>query len=152
DLNTFLDKTKNDPFYWELRAVSHAALGKGAQAEADRKAARDNLKPGDAEDLNNKAWKMVVEPNAQWDPEYAEALARHATALAPLVATCWNTLGVAQYRLGRYPEAINSLYKSLELREEDPEVVDLYFLAMCHAKQGNLAAAQACFAQAVRWE
>ena len=151
DLTTLLVPTKNDPFLWELRATSQAALGNNAEAAADRKAARNHVKAADARDLNNKAWQLVQGARGAWDPEHAEALARHATLLAPQRATYWNTLGVAQYRLGRYRDAMVSFHASLARADTDADGFDLFFLSMCHARQGDHAAAQASYAQATRW-
>jgi len=59
-----------------------------------------------------------------------------------------NTLGVVQYRLQRYEDAIKSLTKSLELTPSEmnlpgPHACDLAFLAMSHHKLGHVDEATA---------
>ena len=67
------------------------------------------------------------------DPKRASELARKAVDLAPNQGTHWNTLGVAQYRAGDWPAAIEALTKSMELRKGG-DGFDWFFLAMAHWK------------------
>jgi hypothetical protein len=57
-----------------------------------------------------------------------------------------NTVGVAQYRLARYQEAVDTLNRSYKLNSDsDPEFPssDLAFLAMSHYQLGHNQEAQA---------
>jgi WD40 repeat protein len=121
-----------------------------AEAEADP-ALADELRAAilrrldsaveDINDLNTAAWELVVSPDRNSD-DYARAL-RFAQAAAkgdaqPLEAL--NTLGVAQYRAGRFRDAIESLTKCDERRvkeEGKPDFADLAFLAMAHHQLGQ---------------
>jgi hypothetical protein len=54
----------------------------------------------------------------------------------------FNTLGVAEYRMGNYELAIAACKRSLELSHVElnlsgPQAVDLAFLAMSHLRLGN---------------
>jgi uncharacterized protein HemY len=62
-----------------------------------------------------------------------------------------NTLGVAYYRLGRYGPAVEALERSLRETKGESAAYDLFFLAMCHARRGEVAAAKDCYDRAVQW-
>jgi tetratricopeptide (TPR) repeat protein len=62
-----------------------------------------------------------------------------------------NTLGVAQYRAGRYHDAAATLRQSLRINAGQFDAFDLYFLAMALHRLGHVADARACLARAVRW-
>jgi tetratricopeptide (TPR) repeat protein len=69
--------------------------------------------PENANALNNASWMVVCEPGA--DPAaYQRALcqAEAACRLAPDNSYNLNTLGVAYYRVGKYPEALQTLTHS----------------------------------------
>jgi tetratricopeptide (TPR) repeat protein len=72
---------------------------------------------------------------------YAEA----AAALRPDDGKFLNALGVARYRVGRYPEALEALTRSEQINRHEsgpPEPVDLAFLAMTCEKLGRHEEAQ----------
>jgi WD40 repeat protein len=106
--------------------------------------------PENANVLNHASWAVVRQPGAD-AAAYQRALrqAEAACRLAPDVAAFRNTLGVAYYRVGKYPEAIEALEKNLpEKASNRVDASDLYFLAMCHYRLGNAAKARECFERA----
>jgi WD40 repeat protein len=104
----------------------------------------------EAMELNNRAWPLVAGPQAQRKPAQALALIQKAVELKPDDSLLLKTLGVAQYRNGRYAAAVATLEKCLAAgRGHDAS--DLFFLAMCHAKLGDAARAKDCFDRAVKW-
>jgi uncharacterized protein HemY len=78
-------------------------------------------------------------------------LVQRAVALAPGEAITLNTLGVVQYRAGRYAEAITTLEQSLAAGRGQSDAFDLYFMAMAHHRLGHREEARACYERAVRW-
>jgi tetratricopeptide (TPR) repeat protein len=104
-----------------------------------------------AEQCNNRAWKLLTAPQPQHDPARAIRLSEKAVKLKPDEHLFVNTLGVAQYRFGRYQEAAATLEKSLTLGKDRFLAFDLYFLAMCRAKLDDAAKANDCFDRAAKW-
>jgi Tfp pilus assembly protein PilF len=100
---------------------------------------------------NNRAWGYLTGSTAQQMPGLAVLLAERAALLAPDNATCWNTLGLALYRLGKYPSAIDKLRHSLEVSHRTAAAYDLFFLSMCHAKLGEPDKARTCYDEANAW-
>jgi tetratricopeptide (TPR) repeat protein len=78
-------------------------------------------------------------------------LARRAVELAPNEAMYINTLGVAQYRAGRYAEAIATLDRSLAASRGQGDGYDLFFQAMAHWQLGHKPESLTCFRKAVEW-
>jgi hypothetical protein len=99
-------------------------------------------------ELNNASWYVVRWPGAA-QAQYERALkqAEEACRLAPGDGASLNTLGVAQYRLGRYEEALKTLTQSEKLnslyRGSTSLPADLAFLAMCHQQLGQRQEARA---------
>jgi tetratricopeptide (TPR) repeat protein len=91
-------------------------------------------------DLNETSWKVVKARDASKDA-YARALydAETAVRLAPEDGNILNTLGVAQYRVGRYADALDTLTKSekLNVTEGRSHPGDLAFLAMAQHQLGK---------------
>ena len=90
--------------------------------------------------LNNKIWLQVVSGDSLPSKIDVEQLEQLATMLNRGAA--FNTIGVAQYRLGNYHAAIEACLKSLEFRSKemrlpDPYAGDLAFLAMSHFQLGD---------------
>jgi serine/threonine protein kinase/Flp pilus assembly protein TadD len=81
-------------------------------------------------------------------PARAVPLAEKAVGLAPEDPDCLNTLGLAQYRAGRWQAAIDTLNKAKQLRRH-PDESDWLFLAMAHWKLGDKKSARACYDRAV---
>lgn len=105
-----------------------------------------------AEALNDSAWWIVRRPGRP--PELYEMALRAAEAAIRLGAESaarQNTLGVAQYRVGRFADAVATLKRSDELHTADggkPQVADWAFLAMAHFRLGEFEQAGRCLAQA----
>ena len=79
------------------------------------------------------------------------ALARRAVVMAPDQATYLNTLGVALYRAWRTDDAIEVLTRSMVAGHGEARAYDLFVLAMARHRLGQVEAARANFARAVRW-
>jgi tetratricopeptide (TPR) repeat protein len=85
-------------------------------------------------ELNQSSWKVVVNPGGE-PAAYQKALeeAEEACRLYPEERHYLNTLGVAQYRVGRYQQALETLSRSEKLNAtpaEGSRPADLAFLAM----------------------
>ncbi len=105
--------------------------------------------PEDPDALNNASWQIVCTPGGTAE-RYAQALryAEAACRLEPENGNSLNTLGVAQYRAGRYPEALATLTRSDQIHaktEEGSHPSDLAFLAMAQHRLGRMAEARATF-------
>jgi tetratricopeptide (TPR) repeat protein len=104
------------------------------------------------EELNNVAWGLI----RRSDPSVGVArqaveLAQKAVDLSPSAGHIWNTLGVAHYRAGSWPAAIEALEKSRELNKDKHLSVDAFFLAMAHWQLGNKDEARKWFDQGALW-
>ncbi len=92
------------------------------------------------------AWLVVRERNRA-KQSYARALyvAECANYRRPKDGLILNTLGVAQYRLGRYADALATLTRSQKLNttKEGAHPDDLAFLAMAQHQLGNQNEARA---------
>jgi tetratricopeptide (TPR) repeat protein len=108
--------------------------------------------PDSASALNNLAWLLATcEVPKFLDAPRAVELARKAVELAPTEGNNWNTLGVAQYRAGDWPAAVESLRKSDELGGEAVLGFNAFFLAMAHWRLGHQDEARAWYDRAVEW-
>ncbi len=90
--------------------------------------------------LNERSWALVSRPGAKAD-DYRTALrwAEAACRLVPKAAAYLNTLGVAQYRVGNYRAAVETLGSSA-INAADPRgsvPADLAFLAMAGIPSGR---------------
>jgi hypothetical protein len=101
----------------------------------------------DANRLNTASWEVVREPNAH-PAAYPLALSRAEAAcrINPNSGRFLNTLGVAQYRVGRFHEALETLSRSEKLNRGDlvgrgPS--DIAFQAMTQHKLGQAEASRA---------
>ncbi|HLJ93232.1 MAG TPA: tetratricopeptide repeat protein [Gemmataceae bacterium] len=138
------------------RSNNYRHLYDPSRAEADLQtlAAGDlelpfELKSAAARQCNGLAWQCVTGPEEERDLTRALPLAEKAVAWAPELGR--KTLGVVYYRLGRYPEAIVQLERDLHDTQGQAAAYDLFFLAMCHARQGDAAKAQDCHDRALDW-
>jgi WD40 repeat protein len=101
--------------------------------------------------LNNEAWRLVTGPPGERNPAKALVLVRQALEHEPGNRLYLNTLGVAEYRSGRYKEAVAALAKGLAGGSDEYDGFDLYFLAMCHSRLGDLDKVRDSFDRAVKW-
>jgi serine/threonine protein kinase/WD40 repeat protein/tetratricopeptide (TPR) repeat protein len=111
----------------------------------------EELHPAAAMQFNNMAWRYVTGPDKLRDPNRALSFAKKAVELTPGEWMYLNTLGVVYYRLGRYPEALETLERSLRKSDAQAAAFDLFFLAMCHARRGDRDRARDCYDRAVQW-
>jgi tetratricopeptide (TPR) repeat protein len=105
--------------------------------------------PGRAKTCNQLARHLVVVEPQLRDPTRAVPLAEEAVRLAPEMGDYWNTLGVAQYRAGKWQDAVTSLHKALELREGGS--IDWFFLALALGQLDEKAEAQKWYGRAIEW-
>jgi serine/threonine protein kinase/WD40 repeat protein/Flp pilus assembly protein TadD len=150
DLTALLAASPLDADLYERRADCYEALGQAAKAAADRETAL-KLAANDPRRLNNQAWRLVMGPKEQRDPARALALLQQAIEREPENDVFLNTLGVAQYRNGKYAAASHTLEKSLTIGKSRSDGLNLFFLAMCHAKLDDADRAKDCFDRAVKW-
>jgi WD40 repeat protein/tetratricopeptide (TPR) repeat protein len=149
DFTLILKYYPSDSVILERRAASYRHLGKTAQADADLEAFR-KLARNRPRELNHAAWQLVKRPATLQDARQALELAQQAVQLDRR-SMYLNTLGVAQYRNGLLQEARATLEESLAASKGETDAFDLYFLAMCHHRLGQVDQAKACFAQAEKW-
>jgi WD40 repeat protein len=132
-----------------LREEVLAALNRDPiLGEDDRKFALEvaNSYEENSRALNDAAWHIVRARDVDKDA-YARALryAEDAVRLFPKNGYYLNTLGVAQYRVGRYANALATLTKSEKLNatEEGSHPADFAFLAMAQHQLGKKDGAKA---------
>jgi tetratricopeptide (TPR) repeat protein len=90
---------------------------------------------------NDLAWLRANHPDpARRDPISALALARRTADVCPDGAAYWNTLGVAHYRAGDAHAAVAALDRATALG--GGTAFDFVFLAMAHARLGDLVGAR----------
>lgn len=117
----------------------------GAYAEAV------GLDPKNARYLNELAWLLATCPDADSrDGDRALELAARAVQLAPKDGNYWITLGAAQYRVGDWKPARESLEKAMALRNGG-DCADWFFLAMVHWRLGDKAEAHQWYDKADLW-
>jgi len=133
------------------RATASEALGQFSQADADVRAADPLVSDADLESINNLAWQLATGRTEVRNPSRALELTNKLAVAAPKSANYLNTIGVVQYRNGRFSEAVQSLTQSLIASRGSSSAHDLYFLAMAHAKLGDLAKARSSYLEAFRW-
>jgi hypothetical protein len=113
------------------------------------KRAPDSLAKNSTENpnaLNNASWAVVRRPDAT-ESAYRLALrqAEAAYQLSPDNGLLLNTLGVAQYRGGKYADAVATLTRSEQLNSRAPDGAhpsDLAFLALAQYRLGQIEKAR----------
>ncbi len=95
---------------YDLGLAEDAAGRFGAAAEAWK--AYLARVPDDPQALNNLAWDLAAELGR---PGEAEAPARQAVALAPGIATYWDTLSEALFRQGKADEALDAARRAASI-------------------------------------
>jgi Flp pilus assembly protein TadD len=100
---------------------------------------------------NQLAWQLVTCPDAKLrDSTRALQAAKKAVELDPKNGNFWNTLGIAQYRVGAWSQAVDVLQKSRELLK-DTDASNWLFLAMAHVRLAKKDEARKWYDRAVRW-
>jgi tetratricopeptide (TPR) repeat protein len=100
---------------------------------------------------NNRAWELAAGLEPTRDAGRALTLARRAIELSPDEPLYLNTLGIAEYRAGRFAESIATLERSLAAGGGEFDAYDLFFLAMAHHRLAHHQEARGCFDRAVKW-
>lgn len=132
------------------RATNHLRLQEAELGMTDLRRAVE-INPNDLVARNSLAWFCVTGPEAFRDAHQALPHAQLAVQRAPKNALFANTLGVVQYRLGKWQEAVATLEKSMALDKSRHDAHNLFVLSMCHVQLGSNAKAQDCFDRAVQW-
>ena len=109
------------------------------------------VKPDQAELSMQLAWVYLTGPEKVRNAQKALALAQRAVHLATEEPLCWNTLGAAYYRLGRWRDALEALQKAAQLQSEGGTVYDWLFLAMTYHHLGQAEKAREQQARALAW-
>ncbi len=145
-----------DERFKQLEATQYIVQAELAAAQPDFNLARVAiakalaLKPQNPKACNRLAWLMVTGPEQLRDPERAMELAQIAVQHGTEAERRFyaNTLGVAQYRAGKYEGALAMLKQSLADQSPESQPFDLYFLALCSSKLGEHNAAHEFFGRA----
>jgi tetratricopeptide (TPR) repeat protein len=97
------------------------------------------------------AWDLVLSPGRPRH-EYDEGLmyALKAVELAPRDGNLYNSLALAEYRVGHWTESIAANERSMALRNGG-DGGDWFFLAMAHWQKGEKDEARKWFDKAVAW-
>jgi tetratricopeptide (TPR) repeat protein len=146
---------REDSKHWayRTRALIYWELGRHDEAESDLENALGAAKSDDesAMALNNMAWTISKSPTqkTRWT-HYALGLAEKSVRFKSNGVTL-NTLGVAQYRAGKFREAIESLTKSHELDGDETAGFNLFWLAMAHWQLGENEKGRELLQQAITW-
>jgi serine/threonine protein kinase/Flp pilus assembly protein TadD len=137
--------------YRRLHDLSNAEadLHKIAELDLDVDIIFRSLQPVAAWQCTNLALRYITGPATQQHPNKALPLARKAVKLAPGNCLCLNTLGLVYYRLGNYAQAMENLELSLRESKGEMLAINLFFLAMCCAREGQAAKAKDRYQRAV---
>jgi tetratricopeptide (TPR) repeat protein len=151
DCSRAIELDPKDPDTWYQRGAAYYNLGQWENACRDFYKVID-LNPDSSITKNNVTWFLANCPEPRYrDPARAVELAEAAVKLAPKEGNHWNTLGVAQYRAGKWKSAIESLTKSMELLKGQWESYNTLFLAMAHWQLGEKEKARQWYARGAQW-
>ncbi len=150
DFSAALQRTPRDAHLLECRGMNYRRLGDFPRALADARKAVD-LDGSNRVGVHLLARLLALGPAELRDPARALPLARRAVELQPKVRERLHTLGVAQYRLGQYQEALETLGRAVQVNKQTATASELYFLAMCHHRLGDAAKAKECYDGAFAW-
>jgi serine/threonine protein kinase len=103
----------------------------------------------DARCQNDAAWRFAMRPEPVLR-RLSLKIARRASELAPHDTYVMNTLGVALYRTGDCPDAIEKLKESMSVSSEH-EAFSTFFLAMAESQLGHQTEARQWYDRAVAW-
>lgn len=112
------------------------------------------LDPSNTRTMYRLSWALLVGPESLRNPDRARRLAELASSFDPKSAYLRTSLGVALYRLGRFPEAVAALEKSVEAADGRTDFHwgnVWFFLALSHHQMGEPARARELFAKAAQW-
>jgi serine/threonine protein kinase/tetratricopeptide (TPR) repeat protein len=127
------------------------ATGRSAQAAQEYRQALTlaaEFNPDDAAAQDDLAGLLATCPDRQFrDPRRALAIAKKNTEQAPHVAGSWITAGIACYRLGDWPAAVQALERGAEL--SSGHTFCWLYLAMAHGQMGERDQARKCYDRAV---
>jgi tetratricopeptide (TPR) repeat protein len=98
------------------------------------------------------ARSCALAPGATPDPAQAVRLAELAVSAEPNWAHNLHTLGLAQYRAGKFDEAIRKFHESIAASPEwTGNIVNWLGLALAYHRQGQTDEARHWFEKALRW-
>lgn len=151
DLKRAADLPAATPDDWQALATGFQRVELWSEAIA----AEEHLlkmSPDNDRALNDLAWLLATCPKPELrDAGRAVELATRATGSAPGDGTRWNTLGVAQYRLGNWDAARSALTNSLSLLQDFSFAHNAYFLALVVDRLGDRSLAEKWHAAANAW-
>jgi tetratricopeptide (TPR) repeat protein len=130
--------------------LGDALLDQGKLEEAIREYRIANrIDPACTDTLNRLAWGLALSPRRP-RADYDEAVvhARKGVALAPKDGNQYNTLALAEHRVGHWAESIAASERSMALRNGGV-ASDWFFLAMAHWQKGEKDEARKWFDKAV---
>jgi WD40 repeat protein len=104
-----------------------------------------------AERCNDSAWKLLVCPEKERQPEKALRLARKAIDCEPDNIEYRGTLGLAYYRLGQFHKAAIVFEKNANEDKAEHAAFADYFLATTYCRLGEVMKAKASLNRAVHW-
>ena len=121
--------------YNELKQFDPAIVCIEAALSVDRKQVHGS--PTFAESCNDAAWELAKSSAPSGHLDLALKLAQRALELEPGDFYLLNTLGVVQFRAGRFEESITSLEASMKRGDGQIDAFNLFFLAMAHKRLGR---------------
>ena len=135
----------------EADSLRRHALKVAEQLVGDKEAGKHCFRIGLVGPLNSLAWDLVCRPTVRpSDAALAIRLASQAVDWEPNQAGFWNTLGVANYRVGDWFAAALALRRSIELNKGG-NATDWFFLACITHRQGDAHQAEGFYDRAVAW-